>query len=607
MPVCANCHSFSKEGSILAMDVDYASDKGSYVSTKIKERVELKKRDVISWSDFKREEKEPTFGLLSQISPDGRYLISTVKDVSVFVAVPEIEYSQQFFPIRGILAVYDRQEKRFFALPGADDPNFVQSNPTWTPDGKAIVFARAKAVKLKGERSTSAVISNDNMSRLLQYDRFSFKRGGGQKYRYDLYRIPFNAGKGGEAKPIPGASQNGKSNYFAKFSPDGKWMVFCQADSFMLLQPDSALYILPTAGGSPRRLISNAEGKMNSWHSFSPNGRWLVFSSKRGGPYTQLWLSHIDEQGRDRPAVLLEWFNDANRAVNIPEFVNIDYEKELLSISDATSSHYSYYRAAQQYVDLNDYKLAAEQLKTSLEIKEDEAASHRLMGEVMRQLNAPQALSHLQRAVQLSPHDQRARLELARLLSERKEWPAALEQLRQVLAGNSAEPEAFALRGHCLLSQGKSQEAVKALERALLLAPEEIPHRLSFVRALRSLGEDQRALQELKRVLKQKPGEREASLQLAWLLSTSIDEELHDAKLALKLAEAVCQDGGCPTPRQQMIWAAALAEAGQQSQALSILQGSLKQNLRPGLRQQIEAQAAHYRAGKRYRVPKQGP
>jgi len=25
------------------------------------------------------------------------------------------------------------------------------------------------------------------------------------------------------------------SNYFAKYSPDGKWIVFCKAKSFMLL------------------------------------------------------------------------------------------------------------------------------------------------------------------------------------------------------------------------------------------------------------------------------------------------------------------------------------------------------------------------------------
>ena len=64
---------------------------------------------------------------------------------------------------------------------------------------------------------------------------------------------------------------------------------------------------------------------MNSWHSFSPNGRWLVFSSKSRSPYTQMFLTHVDENGNDSPAILIENSTAANRAVNIPEFVNVPY------------------------------------------------------------------------------------------------------------------------------------------------------------------------------------------------------------------------------------------------------------------------------------------
>ena len=63
--------------------------------------------------------------------------------------------------------------------------------------------------------------------------------------------------------------------------------------------------------------------RMNSWHSFSPNGRWLVFSSKARSPYTQMYLTHIDADGNDSPPILIDNATAANRAVNIPEFVNI--------------------------------------------------------------------------------------------------------------------------------------------------------------------------------------------------------------------------------------------------------------------------------------------
>ena len=94
----------------------------------------------------------------------------------------------------------------------------------------------------------------------------------GKSYKYDLYRIPFNDKKGGVAQPLAGASDNGMSNYFAKYSPDGKWIVFCKANNYMLLQPDSKLYIMPSEGGEARKLSCNT-AMMNSWHSWSPNGK----------------------------------------------------------------------------------------------------------------------------------------------------------------------------------------------------------------------------------------------------------------------------------------------------------------------------------------------
>jgi Tol biopolymer transport system component len=89
----------------------------------------------------------------------------------------------------------------------------------------------------------------------------------------------------------------------------------------MLLQPDSELFIIPAGGGTARRLRCNTR-RMNSWHSWSPNGKWLVFSSKAWSDYTQLCLTHIDENGDSSPPVLLAHLTAPDRAANIPEFVN---------------------------------------------------------------------------------------------------------------------------------------------------------------------------------------------------------------------------------------------------------------------------------------------
>jgi hypothetical protein len=243
LPVCGNCHSFSRDGHTLGMDVDYANDKGSYVITPLETETLLTPEKIITWSDYRREDGQLTFGLLSQISPDARYVMSTVKDRSIFVGLPDrLEYSQLFFPIRGILAFYDRTTKKFQALAGADDPALVQSNPSWSPDGKSLLFARTQAYhSAKVDASSGAILPVAAASEFLQ---------GKQGFQYDIYRIPFNGGAGGTAEPVPGASQNGMSNYFPRLSPDGKWLVYTQSKNFMLLQPDSKLFIVPAVGGT---------------------------------------------------------------------------------------------------------------------------------------------------------------------------------------------------------------------------------------------------------------------------------------------------------------------------------------------------------------------
>ena len=63
---------------------------------------------------------------------------------------------------------------------------------------------------------------------------------------------------------------------------------------------------------------------MNSWHSWSPNGRWLLFASKVNTPCTELFLPHIGKSCNDSPPILLSRLSSKGLAVNVHEFVNID-------------------------------------------------------------------------------------------------------------------------------------------------------------------------------------------------------------------------------------------------------------------------------------------
>ncbi len=120
LPVCGNCHTFSRDGSTLAMDVDSGGDKGAYAITPFEEQTFLSKDRLITWNDFRRDQGAISFGLLAQISPDGRFVASTVEDRVIFLGKEgtKLEFSQLFFPVKGIVAYYDRAAKTIKALPG---------------------------------------------------------------------------------------------------------------------------------------------------------------------------------------------------------------------------------------------------------------------------------------------------------------------------------------------------------------------------------------------------------------------------------------------------------------------------------------------------------
>jgi tetratricopeptide (TPR) repeat protein len=462
LPVCGNCHSFSANGAILGMDVDYANDKGSYAITPVREEITLTRSEIITWSDYKREDGEMTFGLLSQVSPDGRYVVSTVKDQSVFAARPDLAFSQLFFPIKGILCIYDRQTGTFRALPGADDPNLVQSNPSWSPDGKYIVFARAIAYRLKIPGSQKKLLLNpEDCSEFLVE---------GKPFLYDLYRIPFNNGKGGDPEPISGASHNGLSNYFARYSPNGRWIVFCRAKSYMLLQPDSELYIIPAEGGKPRRLLANTS-RMNSWHSWSPNGKWLVFSSKANSIYTQLFLTHIDEQGNSSPAVLLDRFTASDRAANIPEFVNAQ-PSAIARIHEQFLDDYSYLRAGIVSLKADDPRLAEQGYRKALELNPQNVTAHADLAYILlNQGQIEEGMVHVNEALKLDPNHAEARFNLGLGMLLRNQPEGAAACFERVIEIKPDYAEAHSQLGILLAKRNQPQEAIKHLYRAAGLTP----------------------------------------------------------------------------------------------------------------------------------------
>jgi len=586
MPVCGNCHSFSADARILGMDVDYANDKGSYAIVPVKEQMVLNSSEIITWSDYKRDEEELTFGLLSQVSPDGRFVVSTVKDESVFVPKPGLEFSQLFFPIKGILCIYDRQNRTFQSLPGADDPNLVQSNPTWSPDGKHIVFAATQAYKLKNVTGPRKILlSGDECWEFLEEQK---------PFKFDLYRIPFNEGRGGKAEPLKGASGNGMSNFFPRYSPDGKWIVFCKAANYMLLQPDSELHIIPAEGGEPRKLRANTN-RMNSWHSWSPNGKWLVFSSKVNSPYTQLLLTHIDEQGESMPPVVLDRFTERGRAANIPEFVDAE-PSAIENIREQFVDDLSFVRAAREFIKAGDYDGVERQCKRALELNPGNAEAHCNLGTALFQKGqTDQAVSHWSEAIRIDPNNTEAHYNLGQAMLRSNKPDEAIKHWSQVVRLKPDHISAQANLGALLLARGKPDEAAPYLSEAVRLDPNNADARYNLGRLMLGRRKLDEAVRHLSVFVRLRPNDIAAHNDLAVALAQQdkLDEAIG------QWLEAARLDPGNAAVLVNL--ATGYFKTGRQTEAVALLEKALVITRYTGdepLTKQITEKIALYKQGR---------
>lgn len=500
---CANCHSFSRDGKTLGLDLDGPqNDKGLYALTSIQPQMAIRNEDVIAWSSFSGKlGSQVREGFMSQVSPDGQYVMTTVKPPGTdsqqlyYVAnFTDYRFLQVFYPTRGILVWYNRATRQVQPLPGADDPRYVHANAVWSPDGKYLVFARAEARDAYPKGAKLAAYSNDPNETPIQYD---------------LYRIPFNGGKGGRPEAITGASNNGKSNSFPKISPDGHWIVFVQARNGQLMRPDGELFMVPVEGGEARHMRCNTP-LMNSWHSFSPNGRWMVFSSKSRSPYTRMFLTHIDENGEDSPAILIDNPTAANRAVNIPEFVNIPPDG-MLKIDTPATEFYRLFDVAKELADKHDYDAAIPAFQKAIQLSPDDVRGNtNLANALMQKGRIDDAIGHYQNALRGNPRYLEARTNLGAALAQQGKLDEAITHYRKALEVDPRYPEAQADLGVALFRKGNLDEAIAHLQTALEANPGFAEAHTNLGVALARKGKLDEAISHFEKALALDPQDAEA-------------------------------------------------------------------------------------------------
>ncbi len=184
------------------------------------------------------------------------------------------------------LILYDVDKNEVYDIDCA--PHDFETFPAWSPDGKTLYYASAHYVQ-----TTSDIDAELG----LNY----------QQLKYNILCRHFDEAtlKFGEADTVFNAEAIGKSAVLPRISPDGNWLLFSMADygNFHVWHHSSDLYVMNLATREVRPLTAANSTATDSYHSWSSNGRWILFTTRRDdGNYTRLYMAYFDRQGNIHPA-----------------------------------------------------------------------------------------------------------------------------------------------------------------------------------------------------------------------------------------------------------------------------------------------------------------
>ena len=290
---CVNCHSFNngKSDDFLfhmrgAMGGTYFYSEGKF------RKVNLKTKEMKNGAVYPR------------WHPSGRFVaFSSNKIIQRFHAADnkKVEVSD----LESSLVLFDVEKNEIMNIELADKEKFMDTYPEWSPDGKYLYFCRAAQI---GEN-------------------YDFK-----EIKYNLYRVPFEIDKRsfGEAELVFDAARINKSVAFPRISPDVKCLILTLFDygCFPIWHKEADLYSIDLTNFKADRLDLNSDYS-DSYHSWSSNGKWLVFSSKRGDGLTaRPYISYIKGHGiSDKPFILPQYdpafYQGFLKSFNIPEFSTV--------------------------------------------------------------------------------------------------------------------------------------------------------------------------------------------------------------------------------------------------------------------------------------------
>ena len=246
--------------------------------------------------------------------PSGRLITFSANSIILFFHSLKQEV-RDVLDTDSLLAYYTIGSNKIKTIPDLSKKEFLETYPAWSPDGRYLYFCRAQKLWPANTEIPPQ-----------QFD----------KVKYDLLRISYDItqDKWGEAETVLSSEETGLSISLPRISPDGRWLLFCMADygCFNVYNQTSDLYLMDLNElnqSSPRRFtkLSVNSDSSESWHCWSSNSRWIVFSSKRDyGTFTKPYISYVDKDGIAlKPFIMPQkdplFYDSSMLACNTPELV----------------------------------------------------------------------------------------------------------------------------------------------------------------------------------------------------------------------------------------------------------------------------------------------
>ncbi len=109
--------------------------------------------------------------------------------------------------------------------------------------------------------------------------------------------------------------------------------------NFSIWHKDADLYQVDLSTGVYRPLAVLNSEDVESYHSWSSNSRWVVFSSRRiDGLYTRPYIAYVDADGNEHKPFLLpqkdtDYYAGLMKSFNVPEFITGEVKANAYTIS----------------------------------------------------------------------------------------------------------------------------------------------------------------------------------------------------------------------------------------------------------------------------------